>query len=78
MIDRLITAPLWCMIEKKGHILDMNMYYQKLVEVFKVWANDASEFMAGDVDVFSDEVEIHKGQVFNHLFGSIEGEIVMR
>ena len=48
----------------------MNMYYQKLVEVFKVWAKDASEFLTGDVDVFSGEIEIHKGQVFNHLFKS--------
>ena len=53
MIDKLVTGPLWRAISKEGHILDMNIEYQKLHDLFLLWGSD---------------VEIHKDKIFDYLF----------
>ena len=68
MIDKLITGPLWRAISKDGHILDMNVFYQRLYDKFMLWGSDASEFMTGDVKLFGDDILISKDCVFDYLY----------
>eukprot|EP00112_Aurelia_sp_Birch-Aquarium-sp1_P016909 Seg3872.1 transcript_id=Seg3872.1/GoldUCD/mRNA.D3Y31 product="hypothetical protein" protein_id=Seg3872.1/GoldUCD/D3Y31 len=68
MVDKLITGPLWRIIAKEGHVLDMNVEYQKLKDCYKSWAVDASEFMKGDAVIFGDKVNINKDEIFECLF----------
>ena len=68
MIDKLITGPVWRAISKDGHILDMNVFYQRLYDKFMLWGSDASEFMTGDVKLFGDDILISKDCVFDYLY----------
>ena len=68
MIDKLVTGPLWRSISKEGHVLDMNIEYQKLHDLFLSWGSDASPFMKGDVSIFGNNVEIHKDKIFDYVF----------
>ena len=56
LISKLITAPLWRLIEDGGDILDMNRHYLTLYTYLREHANDASEFLKGN-GPFSDMVE---------------------
>ena len=69
MIDKLVTGPLWRMIAKEGHILDMNTHYQRLFDCFTSWGNNASEFMTGNIYIFGEEVKLHNDdEIFKSLF----------
>ena len=50
LISKLITGPLWRLIEVEGHILDMNRHYNNLVNYLEETANDpdaAAQFRIG-------------------------------
>ena len=68
MIDKLITGPLWRCIADEGHILDMSSQYQRLYDCFLLWSADASQFINGEVNIFGNEVKVHKDEVFEYLF----------
>lgn len=56
LISKLITAPLWRLIEQDSHILDMNMHYLELYTFLSEQSKDASDFMKGS-SPFPDMVE---------------------
>lgn len=56
LISKLITVPLWRLIEQDSHILDMNMHYLELYTFLSEQSNDASDFMKGS-SPFPDMVE---------------------
>ncbi|XP_071501580.1 uncharacterized protein [Diadema antillarum] len=52
LIDKLVTAPLWRVINESSHIAEMNQQYANLHTCFVRWADDASQFMRGDDVLF--------------------------
>ncbi|XP_071501590.1 uncharacterized protein [Diadema antillarum] len=52
LIDKLVTAPLWRVINESSHIAEMNQQYADLHTCFIRWADDASQFMRGDDVLF--------------------------
>ena len=48
LIEKLVSGPLWTIISKEKHILNMSAHYQDLLSFFEICADDASAFMKGD------------------------------
>jgi len=44
LIDKLITAPLWRILEAEGHVLEMNQNFQTLLQFLERNSEDASLF----------------------------------
>ena len=73
VIEKLVTGPLWRIIEKESHILDMNKHYQNLLSKFETWAEDAGIFLAGTNSPFEGDFII-KDDVYDCLMqGGSEG-----
>ncbi|MES9880650.1 MAG: hypothetical protein ABW185_07190 [Sedimenticola sp.] len=68
IVDKLITGPLWRLIEKTGSILDLNPVLHHLQVKLEEFSKDSSPLLAG-IEVFPDMV-IHKDEVFTSLFQS--------
>ena len=66
LIDKVVTTPLWKVLEKKEHMSGMTERYEQMRECFSRWAQDASEFMSGEVQMF-DDVEVNKDEVYRQL-----------
>jgi hypothetical protein len=49
---KLITGPLWKLLESKTHILDMDKHYSNLYEKVKIWADDPYELLDGSAVLF--------------------------
>ena len=55
LINKIITGPLWRVIESKDlSILDMNHHYQLLVHSIERWSHDASSVVSCETVLFSD------------------------
>lgn len=55
LINRIVTGPLWCVIESKDiSILDMNVHYRCLLDFLEKWLNDASDVVSGEAVLFID------------------------
>ncbi|XP_033730479.1 uncharacterized protein LOC117319875 [Pecten maximus] len=60
LVSKFITAPLWRLIEAPGHILDMNMHFETLVDFLEKTSTDtvlAQEFLKGQSTPFNSEVD---------------------
>ena len=66
LIGKLVTVPLWKVLEKKGHVSEMNVRYERMLECFERWALDASCLLKGSESVF-DDVVVEKDGVFEKL-----------
>ena len=55
LVSRLITGPLWCLLEDRSvHIMDMNTHYLELVVFFDDALQDIGKFMKGNLLPFGD------------------------
>lgn len=55
LISKLITGPLWKLLEAPGHILEMNVYYKELIDFLVRGATDVAfigQFIGGDASPF--------------------------
>ena len=59
LINKLLTGPLWHVLESKMSILDMNEVYTSMRDQFKVWSEDASSFLEGQTALFDDTTIKH-------------------
>jgi hypothetical protein len=66
LIAKLITGPLWRLIETKGSILDMNQRYNQLLEFLMAGQTDASAFMNADSTPFEMAL-VKKDAVYERL-----------
>ena len=71
LIDKVVTTPLWKVLERKEHMSGMTERYEQMRECFGRWAQDASEFMSGEVQMF-DDVEVKKDEVYRRLIEKCE------
>ena len=58
LISKLITAPLWRIIERNNHVLDMNNYYEVLLNFFKEQEQSAIDFINADKFPFEEDLII--------------------
>ena len=66
LIDKLITGPLWRVMESDLHILDMSTYYTRLLQFLVNSSQDATEFLTGEAVPFPG-VPIKKDEVWAAL-----------
>ena len=48
IVDKLVTAPLWRLLESRMNIIDMAKHYRKLQTCLQVGSHDASALLKGD------------------------------
>ena len=66
LVSRLITGPLWCLLENKTiHIMEMNLHYLELT-TFLTDAN-IQKVMDGSLEIFSDATVVNKDPIFESL-----------
>ena len=59
LVSRLITGPLWCLLEDRSvHIMDMNTHYLELVVFFDDALQDIGKFMKGNLLPFGDATSV--------------------
>lgn len=56
LISKLITALLWRVIERNKHVLDMNNYYELLLDFLKEQGQCAFDFINADKYPFEEEL----------------------
>jgi hypothetical protein len=66
LIGKLITGPLWRLLESDVHVLDLNGYFRKLTQWLDATANDPTDFVAGESMPF-DRSLLHNDVVFQLL-----------
>ena len=70
IIDKLITGPLWRLIEKTESILSLNPHLFDLKWQLSKFCKDASAIMNGETIFGENVVEHHRDEVFDKLFQS--------
>ena len=65
LVSRLITVPLWCLIEDKQiHILEMNLVYSKLVDFIEYSTENLSNFMKGKAHSFIESAPVKRDAIY--------------
>ena len=64
LIEKLVSGPLWKIISKEKHILNMSAHYQNLLSFFELCADDDSAFMKGD-KIFRDFAFVNQDVIEN-------------
>ena len=54
LVNKIITGPLWRVLESDVTILEMNDYFQTLVTHLDMWALDATSVLCGETILFPD------------------------
>ena len=54
LINKIVTGPLWRVLESDVPILEMNNHFQTMVVQFDMWALDASDVVSGEAILFPD------------------------
>lgn len=68
LICKLITCPLWNIIERKNvNILDMNTKYQQLVTFCTEATDQLDRFLTGDMAIFEEDTYIDKDCIWEKL-----------
>ncbi|XP_078599248.1 uncharacterized protein LOC144874669 [Branchiostoma floridae x Branchiostoma japonicum] len=73
VINKIVTAPLWRLIESKKSILDMSDHFHQLQINFNSWAKDPQSLMAGE-PLFP-TVQAKQDAVFKSLFHEQDEEL---
>jgi E1A/CREB-binding protein len=70
LIDKAVTGPLWRKLEESNvSVLDMGTYYTEMKTKFDSWSTD-SRALAEGTACLSDDIPIHKDDVWNVLVAS--------
>jgi hypothetical protein len=73
LICKLITTPLWNLIERKDiHIMDMNKHYLELTTFLNDASQDLDGFISGRMLPFGENTYIKRGKVFEKLISQSE------
>ncbi len=66
LVSKLVSAPLWRLLEESHHIMEMNRHYQALVDFFARGIEDSSAFLRGEDCPFTEEL-IDRDEVLQYL-----------
>ncbi|CAC5398192.1 unnamed protein product [Mytilus coruscus] len=72
LISKLITAPLWRLIESNKHVLHLNETYFALLQYLERMSKDANPFFSGEEYPFSDDL-MEKDNIFDNLIQPVNG-----
>ncbi|CAC5358011.1 unnamed protein product [Mytilus coruscus] len=72
LISKLITAPLWRLIESNMHVLDMNTNYLSLLTYLDRMSKDSTDFITGEEFPFPREL-VEKDKMLEKLVQANEG-----
>lgn len=73
LICKLVTSPLWNLIEKKDiHIMDMNKFYLQLTTFLNDASNNLDDFMSGNILPFGVDTYVKRDNVYQKLITPIE------
>lgn len=72
LISKLITAPLWRLIESTKHVLHLNENYFALLQYLERMSKDANSFVSGEEYPFSDDL-MEKDKIFDNLIQPVNG-----
>ena len=73
LVCKLITSPLWNLIERKDiHIMDMNQYYLQLTNFLADAANNIDDFMTGKLLPFGQDSYIKEDKIYEELTSQSE------
>lgn len=67
LIDKIITGPLWRIIETVPCVLSLNTYLHQLKLNLESWSKDASPLLSGETVFGESESEIHKDCIYEAL-----------
>jgi len=71
LFDKMVTVPLWKVIERKDHVRCMTARYEQMLAKFVRWSKDATNVLKGKECVF-DDVEVSKDWVYDSLVKECE------
>ena len=71
LIDKIVTGPLWRVLERNEHVSCMNEKYERMLECFSLWSEDAGDVVKGSVCMFED-VEVKRDWVYDALVHECE------
>ena len=66
LINKIVTTPLWKVLESNVHVNTMTQRYITMLEKFEEWAQDSTPLLNGTAVLF-DDVLIERDDVFNSL-----------
>ena len=73
LISRLVTGPLWCLLEDKTvHVLDANENYLRLVYCLADASANLPDFILGNMLVFGVKTVINKDSIYEPLISDWE------
>lgn len=72
LISKLITAPLWSLIENNKHVLDLNENYHALLQYLERMSKDANAFLSGEDYSFPNDI-IEKDYILDKLVTAEDG-----
>jgi len=64
LVSKLITGPLWRLVEQNKHVLDMNAHYETLLNFLDSNSKDANSFINCETFPF-DQTLVHKINCMN-------------
>ncbi|XP_033731138.1 uncharacterized protein LOC117320739 [Pecten maximus] len=68
LICKLVTSPLWNLIEKKEiHIMDMNRHYLQLTTFLSDASNNLDDFMCGQILPFGEDTYVKRDKLYEKL-----------
>ena len=66
LICKLVTTPLWRLLERKHHIFDINLKYLQMTTFLKDACTNIDDFMCGKIKPF-DDVPVKEDYWFHEL-----------
>ena len=72
-IEKLITGPLWRIMNKEKCVLGMSKHYQNLLECFEKWAVDCTSFINNET--FCDNSFVSHDECFESLCTPVSNEV---
>ena len=73
LVERLVTQPLWSVIEKKDvNVLDMNSKYKQLLDFCSTVNDNMDNFMKGHYLPFGDDTHITQDPIYDSLMETHE------
>ncbi|XP_033114519.1 uncharacterized protein LOC117114998 [Anneissia japonica] len=71
LIDKYVTGPLWKVTEGALHVRELSARYERMLNCFTRWSNDASGFLRGEERLFED-VPVRNDEVLEMLLKESE------
>ena len=73
LIEKLVTGPLWRIMNKEKCVLGMSKHYQNLLECFEKWAVDCTSFLNNET--FCDNSFVSHDECFESLCTPVSDEV---